>query len=93
MNYRFDYIRDNVFKWKKDVLEDITVSMVTNAMPFGVMMPWIMPDECTPTTDYYGVDIEDIDDWMHQRAEYIKNLVAEIRRDIDSSRADVSKRI
>ena len=87
--YKFEYIKENVLQWKNDLLENITVSDVVNAIPFGVMLPWVMPNEYKPAVDYYGEEIEDIDDYMHQRDEYIKKLVEEIKKDIDSSRADV----
>ena len=72
--YRFDYIREQVDNWNPDVprtLEQIEF------LPFYIKLPWIMPDEYRPATDYYGDVVEDFDEWYKQRHEYCLKLAKE----------------
>lgn len=72
--YRFDYMREWVEQWHPSVprtLEQI------RALPFDILLPWMMPDEYRPAKDHYGEDIDDFVEWYRQREEYCKKLTKE----------------
>jgi len=77
--YRFDYIREWVDKWNPQVPR--TVEQM-EMLPWDVLLPWVSLDEnlkmtISPAKDHYWDDIEDLDEWLRQRSEYIKNLANE----------------
>lgn len=80
--YKFDYIKENVEKWGKDIPRDRETLIST---PFGITMPHLFPKENNmgfnyyPPKDYYGETIEDIDDWMKQRERYCEELEKEYK--------------
>lgn len=73
--YKFDYIREWVEKWNPSVPK--TLEQI-RALPFDVLLPWIMPgEEYRPAKDHYGEVIEDFEEWFSQREEYCKKLAKE----------------
>lgn len=77
--YRFDYIKEMVDKWREDVPKDVESIAGT---PFLVNLPWVDLDEnyklrVTPAHDYYGEEIEDMQDWINQRNKYCEKLAKE----------------
>ena len=64
-HYRFDYIKEDVDKWNPQIPRDYyTISF----LPFGLLLT-------TPIRDYYGEEVDDAQEWLRQRDEYIKKLV------------------
>ena len=76
--YRFDYIRDEVLTWNPDVLRKCTVEFLLQVLPHTIHPAFISRSSSTPTTDYYGEEIEDMKDYLNQRVEYISALHKEI---------------
>lgn len=75
--YRFDYLKEQVEKWKKwNPGVPITLEWI-ESFPFLITLPWIMPGEYRPATDYYGDVVEDFGDWYRQRHEYCLKLAKE----------------
>ena len=77
--YKFDYIREWVEKWNPNIPK--TVERMEQ-LPWDVLLPWIGFDEnfkmtITFAKDHYGDEIEDLDEWLRQRDEYIRNLAKE----------------
>ena len=79
--YKFDYIREMVEKWREDVPKDVVSIAGT---PFLVNLPWVDLDEnhtlrVIPAHDYYGEEIEDMQDWLNQRNAYCEKLAKEYK--------------
>ena len=67
--YRFDYIKEDVDKWDSRVPKDYyTISF----LPLGLLLT-------TPIRDYYGEEVDDVQEWLRQREEYIKKLVEQYK--------------
>ena len=78
--YRFDYIMEDVMKWNEETRKNMTKQMLY-MLPLCITMPYIMPGEpVVPATDFYGVTIDDYDEWNRQREEYIENLYNELKK-------------
>lgn len=63
--YRFDYIKEDVDKWDPRLPKDYDR---ISFLPFGLLLT-------TPIRDYYGEEVDDAQEWLRQRDEYIKKLV------------------
>lgn len=77
--YKFEYIKEIVDKWHKEVPKNVKTIEET---PYGIMLPFADIDEngtliVIPARDYYGEPIEDIVDWFNQRHEYCIKLAKE----------------
>lgn len=77
--YRFDYIKEMVEQWRDDVPRDV---QTIAGLPFYVSLPWVDFDEncklrVIPPHDYYGEEIEDMQDWLNQRNKYCEKLAKE----------------
>lgn len=76
--YKFDYIREMVDQWHPTFKKTKRAILGT---PWRVTPPWIDWDSeehrlkvTTPSKDYYGEVIDDIEEWMRQRDEYCEKL-------------------
>lgn len=70
-----------VEKWAKDVPKDADTIKST---PFLISLPWIDLDanfklRIIPAHDYYGEEIEDVQDWISQRDKYCEELAEEYK--------------
>lgn len=79
--YKFDYIKEMVEKWAKDVPKDVDTIKST---PFLINLPWIDLDDnfnlrVIPAHDHYGEEIEDVQDWIDQRNKYCEELAEEYK--------------
>ena len=80
--YRFDYIREQIADWDKEM---VTFENVRN-LPFRISPPSMGPGvdgrvNFLPSMDPYGNPIDDMDDWIDQRNDYIEELVEKIKKD------------
>ena len=77
--YKFEYIKEMVDKWHKDIPKD---AKTIEGTPYGITLPFTNIDKTgtlifIPARDYYGESIEDIVDWLNQRHEYCIKLAKE----------------
>lgn len=82
MQYKFDYIKEIADKWGEGVPRDLHMLLNT---PYEIRLPVSSINESgkieyTPPYDYYGEPIEDIKEWLQQRADYCKWLEKEYKK-------------
>ena len=71
--YCFDFIRESVLSWNMDILEKgVNEGMIEMSTPMGILI------YCNPFLDQYGEEIENLEEYYRQRAEYVRNLAEEI---------------
>ena len=63
--YCFDYIKELVDAWDPCIPRDYSTLAFT---PYGLLLT-------SPIRDYYGVEVDDMQEWLRQREEYINGLV------------------
>lgn len=79
--YCFDFIREECLKWPRFAKSRLTKQMILNT-PLRTRLPLYIPnEEYLPLRDYYGVEIDDIKEYLKQRDEYIDLLYIELKNE------------
>ena len=77
--YCFDFIRKGCLKWSDSFKRTLTKEMIC-MVPLGLRLPIYIPGEkYIPLRDYYGVEVDDVEDYIKQRDEYIDSLYIELK--------------
>ena len=85
MKYKFDYIKEVVDGWNKDVKKRLTKDMIINT-PYYVTLPYVSlidtyEFKVSNPIDYYGQEIDDFEEWNKEREEYIDNLFEKLTKE------------